>query len=268
MGETFMPSPLVSLSVPIYHAVEVNFFEFILKLMPMAKERNIEIDFEYLANDSLITRARNTLISKYYMKAKKMPSLKYMLFLDSDGHMHPHVLLNMIEKAVAYDLDVVGALVPLKRFQDNIFQEPTPYIFDYEGKNIRHPKDNSLAKADAIGTACIMLSTKVVNDLVRDAKVKGEWYHETDHSNNDRHYNIFQTGIRKTEIRGRMTRFYMSEDWFLCYKLKELGYDMWVDLAMQVYHRGQHDYKFTTVKEHEMIEKCREYLMESGEINA
>ncbi len=259
-----MQSPLVNISVPIYRAVEVNFFEFILKLMPIAKQRGITLDFEYIANDSLITRARNTLISKYYMKAKKNPDLKYMLFLDSDGHMNPHSLLNMIVKAVKYDLDVIGAVVPLKRFQDNIFQEPTPYIFDYEGKNIRHGQDDSLAKADAVGTACIMLSTEVVNNLVRDAKINGEWYHETDKSNNDRHYNIFKTGVRKTEIMGRMTRFYMSEDWYLCYKLKELGYDMWVDLAVQVFHRGQHDYRFTTMKEHIAIDRCRDYLAGIG----
>ncbi len=46
----------------------------------------------------------------------------------------------------------------------------------------------------------------------------------------------------------------------MCYKLKELGYDMWVDLALQIVHRGKHDYRFTTVQEHALIEKCRDYL--------
>ncbi len=254
-----MQLPLIKIMTPIYGTVEVNFFEFILNLLPAAQKRGIPLGFEYIANDSLITRARNTLISKYYMQTQKDPNLKYMLFLDSDGHAHPDALLNMIAKAVNLDLDVIGAVVPLKRFQDEIFQEPTPYVFDHDGRDVRHPQDDSLRSADNIGTACIMLSTRVVNTLVKDALENGEWYHETDKTN-DVHYNIFKTGIREAEIYGKPTRFYMSEDWYLCYKLKELGYDMWVDLALQIVHRGKHDYRFTTVQEHELIEKCRDYL--------
>ena len=47
-------------------------------------------------------------------------------------------------------------------------------------------------------------------------------------------FNVFGVGIREKE--------YMSEDWYICYKLRELGFEIYVDSSFPVTHMGVTDF--------------------------
>lgn len=250
---------LIDILLPIYGSVSANFFEFILSLSALRTE-GIRFRIRYNVGDSLVTRSRNTLISKYYVEAKEDSNLKYMLFLDSDVHMNPTKLLNMVEKAIKYELDIVGGIVPIKGFQDPYFQEPKTFLHSHNNDCTVFEKDDSLIRADVLTTGCILLSTKAVNELIRDAKKNKAWYHDTDFSDNERRYDVFQTGVRENVFRGKKVRLFLSEDWWMCYKLKDLGFTVWADRSLQITHRGFYDYKHLSVEQHSIFDQCRNYM--------
>jgi hypothetical protein len=46
--------------------------------------------------------------------------------------------------------------------------------------------------------------------------------------------NVFEVGIRGKQ--------YMSEDWDISYKLRELGYDIHIDSSFPILHAGTHNF--------------------------
>jgi hypothetical protein len=73
------------------------------------------------------------------------------------------------------------------------------------------------------------MSKKSVIDLVENSK----YYFSDDHSKR-KIYNVFESGIRDQQL--------MSEDWDICYKLRELGYEIYVNSSFSVSHFGFYNY--------------------------
>ena len=57
----------------------VGYLSSLLKLERLCKEKNIIIDYEFCYNESLITRARNTLVHTFYTRT----NYTHLLFLDA-----------------------------------------------------------------------------------------------------------------------------------------------------------------------------------------
>jgi len=90
-------------------------------------------------------------------------------------------------------------------------------------------------KMDRIGTAVFMLSKKAINALVGYAKDNNNSYYLNSHTRGDaqpdvKMYDIFQTGVFDGE--------YLSEDYYVCRILRELGFDIFVDPNIKVKHNG------------------------------
>lgn len=252
---------MINIVVPIYGSVAANFFQFILNIDVALKDQKVAYCLDLEVGDSLITRARNSLITRYYNKTKTEAPPDYLLWLDSDIHCHPQQLIDMISRAQTYRLDAVGALVPIKGFTDNYFREPIPFIFTAEEVPEVFKDDPALLKADNLTTGCLLLSTKAVAALVRDAQKNRQWYHKTDGvSQPERHYDVFKTGIVDTVVQGQKIRKYLSEDWYICHKMQSLGIQLYADRSVKIAHRGIYDFSHPTAHEHAVIEDCRDYL--------
>lgn len=172
-----------------------------------------------IGNESLITRGRNTIISFFH----NMKEFTHLFFLDADIKIKGEDVIKLMQ----YGVDVIGAPVPLKGY-------------DKEGNkvyNVVNPirsKFSSLYEVDKAGTAVMILSRKAVTYLIEIAQTyKGNEYTRGD-VKIDTMYDVFKTGV-ENEV-------YLSEDFYVCKQLKQLGYKIFVDDTIITAHTGMYQF--------------------------
>ena len=187
-------------------------------------ERNrIPFSLFTLGNESLITRARNTILAYY---CHHQDQFSHLLFMDADIQFPASGLQHLLDM----NKDVIGAPVPLKsRSADN---KP---VFNI-GMETRPTETETLFVTNYIGTAVLMLSRRAVQALVKNARKEGRMY------KNDSQYlgnepwtqqeaaDVFRVGV--------MDNIYYSEDFRVCLELRELGFEIFVDNSVKVVHHG------------------------------
>ena len=170
-----------------------------------------------IGNESLITRARNAILSKFYAE----PEFTHLLFLDGDVYLPASGVLRLL----AHEVDVIGAAVPLKGFNDR-----GERIFNV-GQCLG--EQGPLQEIERIGTAAMMLSRKAVNDLVEEAKQAGYVYQRQLSRGAPMalwHYDVFKVGVVNGD--------YLSEDFWVCHRLRQMGHKIFVDPFIPTRHQG------------------------------
>lgn len=171
-----------------------------------------------IGNESLITRARNTIISTFY----RSRSYTHLLFLDGDVQLTGQGLQTLLN----HRKPVVGAAVSLK----SVTREGDR-LFNYHEVLAQ---DGSLITVEHLGTAALMLDRNAVNALIDDAVSEKRVYSytlETGSGGETREdYDVFQVGVSKGT--------YLSEDYWVCESLRRLGFDIFVDLSVPTVHHG------------------------------
>jgi len=174
-----------------------------------------------IGNESLITRARNTIASAFY----HAPEFTHLFFLDADVGIEAAALHRLIE----HGRDAIGAPVPLKGLgQDG------GRIYNYTG--VLGDEGHGLLRVSHLGTAALLLSRRAVTLLVEAAKAKGAVYQlrrdETAPAEPHPQYDIFQVGVRDGT--------YLSEDFWICQALRDQGLEVFMDSTLTVRHTGPH----------------------------
>ena len=171
-----------------------------------------------LGNESLITRARNTLLSMFHHRG----DLTHLLFLDADVSLSAESVQMMLEQ----QRDVIGAPVALKG--RNAQGERIFNIGRVVGES------GPMILVDRIGTAALMLSRRAVTALVDDAISHGRVYERMKTLHGDGgpaiHYDVFSVGVHEGE--------YLSEDYWVCKTLRHLGFDVCVLPDIVTRHHG------------------------------
>lgn len=192
-----------------------------------------------IGNESLITRARNSIISYFHQLPE---SFTHLLFLDADIRLPATGLKTLLD----HNKDVIGAPVPLKGY----WKDGTP---KYNISGFENKVADNLFTTKRVGTAVFMLSRKAVNDLVEKAKQDGavyknnKGYDNKENISNMDMYDIFQVGVVDGE--------YLSEDYWVCRSLSSLNYDIHVVDNVMVTHHGMHGFTPQVAKESTETEK-------------
>jgi hypothetical protein len=171
-----------------------------------------------IANESLVTRARNALVSTLHARG----TFSHLLFLDADVGLPATGLARLL----GAQRDVVGAPVPLKGRGTR-----GERIFNV-GRALG--EDGALVICERIGTAALLLSRRAVDALVADAKDAGGVYTPMStlvgDEGVDLHYDVFRTAVVDGE--------YLSEDFYACATLRRLGFAIHVDPTIVTTHHG------------------------------
>ncbi|QIL82162.1 hypothetical protein G7047_21180 [Diaphorobacter sp. HDW4A] len=180
----------------------------------------IEYTLATIGNESLITRARNTVLSSFWANA----ACTHLLFLDADVSLPPESLKQML----AQQRDVIGAPVALKGRNAQ-----GQRIFNI-GRCVGEAGEQILV--EHIGTAALMLSRKAVGALVNKAIEQGSVYTPSrqtlrgNYAEDILMYDVFQVGV--------VDGVYLSEDYWVCRQLRELGFDIHVQIDVITHHHG------------------------------
>ena len=142
--------PLVMIATPAYGGmVHVDYVNSLLTY----QRAGIAYSLATIGNESLITRARNTLLSMFWANE----AFTHLLFLDADVSLPAESLQHMLTRR----RDVIGAPVALKGRDAQGGR-----IFNV-GRCVGEAGEHMLV--EHIGTAALMLSRKAVASLIQQA---------------------------------------------------------------------------------------------------
>ena len=206
-----VPAPSILVCTPAYGG-NMN-FEYVLSLLRLEKacqHAGITLDYSFLANESLIPRARNYLCAEFLEKSH----VTHLLFVDADIQFQPDDVIRMIRA----DVPVLGGLYPKKRLNWERMQlgKQTAPMLDY----VIMPNNNSPPITDIyqpqpvrfIGTGLMLIQRKVLNEMLDKEKDNPDFWYWAD---NKKYFKFFDC-ITKDQI-------YLSEDYFFCERWRELG---------------------------------------------
>jgi len=209
----------ILIGTPAYNSmVHTDYLHSLLEF----REANIPFSIMTIGNESLITRGRNSIISYF---AHTM-NFTHLLFLDADIGLSAEGLI----KLISHEKDVIGAPVALK---GKDAQGNSVY-------NVGEPlkQEGDLITTNRLGTAVFMLSRNAVNSLTEEAKNSEDVYYPnplsrgTNLPDSMKMYDIFRTGVYEKE--------YLSEDFYVCVTLMNLGYEIFIDQTVQTKHNGMY----------------------------
>lgn len=205
------------------------FFQSMISWTLTAIHYNITWSYNIIANESLVTRARN-LAAANFLTLKK-PT--HLIFIDVDQGFKPEEILVLLN----HQKDLIVAPVPLKTI-------PLTYnINPLSGETVDNK--TGLLKLARGGTGCMVIKKEVLENLKTHP---GVYQYENDIKFNNEEgagispehlYTFFNTTVIKDE-QGR-NRF-MSEDYDFCEKVKDQGVDIWCDTRLTLTHMGIYNY--------------------------
>jgi hypothetical protein len=211
-------TPFLMIGTPAYNGmVHVDFVHSLMSI----SAAGIPYTLITTGGESLITRARNGILARFHVT----PACTHLLFLDGDIRISGE----SVRKLLSHDKDAIGAPVPLKTppGRDRVFN--IGGIVDAATQPV---------EVERIGTAAFLLSRNAVSALVADAIDHGRVYPATELARGledlPAQYDVFQVGVRDGQ--------YLSEDFWVCRRLKELGIPVHADLSIRVKHYGMHDF--------------------------
>lgn len=209
----------VHICIPCYGGMlSEAVFSSMLRFQLLAAKQGLKYDVSTMVNESLVTRARNSLVG--LMMAN--PSSTHLLFIDADIRFSPEVIAQLVLR----DKDIIGGPVPVK-------SEPLRYALN----KLPNPLiEGDLLELRHLGTAFLMVKREVFLKLFeahpqekyRDGLKIGKEVEPF-------LYNIFASYVNDN---GDL----LSEDFAFCERARELGYRIWCDRSIKLDHFGQHTF--------------------------
>jgi hypothetical protein len=203
---------------------ESTFMSYI-KWSNTCRQLGIDWTVETMTNESLISRARNTLVAKFL----NTPESTHLVFIDADIGWEPWHLLLLLN----HDVDVIGGLYPMKSL-------PVRWVVNgIEGG--KTSEDGNLLEVSKTGTGFMVVKRDVFakldehpavvpfkNDIGLDPVL--DPYMKT----------YYDTDVRE----GR----YYSEDWTFCENWRDLGGEVYIDKRVLLKHSGSYVFDYATQK--------------------
>lgn len=229
----------------------VDYTKGMMDLQKLCIENNVELVTDFIANESLITRARNTLVANFLKSDSE-----YLFFIDADIGFQAHSVFRCLRSG----LGVCGLAYPMKGFNEEKFLKEIQHLkntgeqvnFETLLRRSHPPAVNLIArqledgktevKIDAvqdflevekIGTGFMCIRREVLLDMIKE-------YPQTysndviGYNNDQKYYTLFDTAIED----GR----FLSEDYAFCSKWRRMGGKVYTYIFSVLYHTGF--YKF------------------------
>ena len=220
----YLKTTRVHLCMPCYGGMltESTFMSYI-KWSNTCRQLGIDWTMETMTNESLISRARNTLTAKFLHNKEST----HLMFVDADIGWEPWHLLVMLNA----QKDVIGGLYPMKSL-------PVKWCVNgFEGAEVS--EDGTLQEVSKTGTGFMLIKRDVFEKLnahpatkpfANDIGLPPELnpYMKT----------YFDTAVRENR--------YYSEDWTFCENFRDLGGKIWVDKRVLLKHTGTYVFDFQT----------------------
>ncbi len=233
----YLRTTRVHICMPCYGGMltESTFMSYI-KWSNTCRQLGLDWTMETMTNESLISRARNTLVAKFLNN----PQSTHLMFVDADIGWEPWHLLVMLNR----DVDVIGGLYPMKSL---------PIKWVVNGFDGAETGPDGLQEVSKTGTGFMLVKRHVFEKLNSHPAVKPFNNDIGLPKELDQHLRTYyDTAVRENR--------YYSEDWTFCENWRDLGGKVWVDKRVLLKHTGTYVFDFAAQEPlykslHEMAQK-------------
>jgi hypothetical protein len=201
--------------------VHIDYLDSMIALVRGGMEHGVGVEIVTIGNNSLVPKARDALISYFHENT----AYTHLIFVDADIKLSKDAIPTLLKRNV----DVIGCPVPLKGYDEQglpVLNIGKVFSFDETG----------LADVEHVGNAVLMLSRKAVTDIVG---VSEKYEHDPRFSRGEKlvqtNYEVFKIGV----VNGN----YLPEDYYLCYRLRQLGYKIYADYSIIPKHNGMYGFE-------------------------
>lgn len=225
------------------------YFRSTIRLLTFCNQHQIPVAFGTIANESLVTRARNVLVA-YFLQS----NFTRLMFIDADIEFQVEDVI----KLIAHDKEVVVGAYPKKgvnwqRIRESVRSSHDPfddrqiasfgsdYAINFKFIN-RDAKqiaiENGLIRLHDGATGFMMIKREVIDKMI-------EAYPELKYNNDlntpkelDPHfYAFFDTMIDPKDKR------YLSEDYTFSRRWQDIGGEIWLDPSISLNHYGSFNFQ-------------------------
>jgi choline kinase len=197
----------VLIGTPSYDGrVDVWFANSLIATVKEAEKKGIFVHAIYTSYDSLVQRARNSLV-----KLALEGGYTDLFFIDSDVEWEPEWFFRLLARPEP----IVGGALVKKTDKER-------YTVKITDKTLKYSKDKKLLEVDGVGTGFLKVSRFALENL---------WEASDPYtSEGEEHRMIFDIKVENGNL--------ISEDYIMCYKWKNLGYKVWLDPTITCNHIG------------------------------
>ena len=239
----YLRTTRVHICMPCYGGMltESTFMSYI-KWANTCRQLGIDWTIETMTNESLISRARNTLVAKFLNN----PDSTHLMFVDADIGWEPWHLLVMLNR----DVDVIGGLYPMKTL-------PVKWVVN--GFDGAEEGADGLQEVSKTGTGFMLVKRHVFEKLNQHPAVKPFNNDIGLPAELDQHLKTYyDTAVRENR--------YYSEDWTFCENWRDLGGKIWVDKRVLLRHTGT--YVFDFAAQEPLYQALHEIAVQNGTVPA
>jgi len=219
----------IFIATPCYGGMATtHFITSLCSLVAYFKIYEIEYHIGLIGNESLITRARNTLTAQFMAK-----EFTHLMFIDADVSFQSEDVIRMLHE----DRDILCGAYPLKGI-------PTTSVVHVKSLVM---EDEKFLEARNAGTGFMMIKREVIKKMF-------ESYPELRYSLNQQTlekssvksdlkkytYALFDTNIEEMED-GSLS--YLSEDYLFCRRWQKIGGKVLLDPEIRLDHVGAYVFK-------------------------
>lgn len=200
-------------------------------LLALARQEDkYDIHLVMVGGDGMLDRVRAFMFSRLLLALAEGEQWDYYLQLDADLQFHPDVIARLIE----HDKDVIGALYPFKSPTGDKAGRPVY-------KDMGQPTDPETGLREVYGLAGGFIFVKVPALL----KMCADRPYELCHVNPDYFddplppkptYHFWQCIAVPQQRWGEGYKEYLSEDYALCHRLRQSGFQVWADMNAYLRH--------------------------------
>lgn len=229
------------------------YFRSMMRLAILFNKYNIQYTVSTLANESLVTRGRNTLTS-FFMENK---SATHLFFIDADIEFNPEDILRM----VAYDKPIVVGAYPKKAInwhsiigaaradetetEETIEGHSSNYVVNFDfvtdkdgNKTPSVQIEDNLVKLKDAGTGFMCIRKDVIQQMFD----KHPEYKYVNDINVDQKFEPFMYALFDTIIDPESRR-YLSEDYMFCRTWQNMGGTVYLDPRTALNHVGHYTFR-------------------------
>ena len=202
----------VLIGTPSYDGrIDVWFANSLIATVKEAEKKGIFVHAIYTSYDSLVQRARNSLV-----KLALDGGYTDLFFIDSDTEWEPEWFFRLLDRPEP----IVGGALVKKTDKEG-------YTVKLLDKKLKYSEDKKLIQADGVGTGFMKVSRFALEKLW---EVSDEYTSE-----GEKHRMVFDIKVENGDL--------ISEDYILCNKWKDLGYKVWLDPTITCNHIGIKKFK-------------------------
>jgi hypothetical protein len=229
----------ILIATPCYGGLVTDHFLIsMLGLTRVLDKEGIAFDFRTIS-DSLISRARNNMASEFLHDE----SLTHLFFIDADLGFDPTALLRYL----AFDKELVCGVYPLKRLDvagirastapNDAVAEAASYLYSstISLRDDNLPVDGFL-RAEYGATGFMLIRRSVLERMAESyAALRYGGDHAVSGAKAKLRHAFFDTMIADGES--------LPEDYSFCRRWRDIGGEIWIDLASRFSHVGSYVYR-------------------------